>query len=369
MRCPKYSGEKRLANMHKTPTEFGGADFKVLLSAIRKLSDFALIYEDDLEPLHVKGLVHAHVRINGTGAVLRIPRYSAAGLSPDLNISYQACCFRRASASGHTPLLVDTLDPCEGLPWGALIVTEIFGSVPLLPASLPAIGKALAAIHALEVPTRTDRLPIPSYEDPLTNALENIEGQAGYLKKAGIASRSLVQLEEELTRAREFVDKKRKKNVPVALVGTDTHPGNFMIRPDGTAIFVDLEKTAYGMPAIDLAHASVYTSTMWDPDIATELTDDEVREFYRHYFLELPDALRAAWRPWCEPLRRFTWLRTMTWCAKWQVESLEGANWSVANNDPAYIKKVRRRIEGYFDADTIERVRSGFNSTMDIGRD
>ena len=43
--------------MHKTPTDFGGADYKVLLSAIRKLSDFALINEDDLEPLHAKGLV------------------------------------------------------------------------------------------------------------------------------------------------------------------------------------------------------------------------------------------------------------------------------------------------------------------------
>jgi len=351
----------------KDSKDFGGADFKVLLSAVRKLNDFALINADELEPLHAKGLVHAHVRIQGTGAVLRIPRYSAAGLRPDLNILYQACCFSRASASGHTPFLIDTLGPCEGLPWGALIVSEVEGSVPRLPDDLLAISEALAAIHTLEVPTKTDCRPIPYYEDSLTNTLENIEGQAEYLKKAGITSRSRVQLEEELTRAREFVQKKRNKNVPMALVGTDTHPGNFMIQPDGTAIFVDLEKTAYGMPAIDLAHASVYTSTMWDPDIASELTDDDVREFYKHYLFELPDALRAAWSPWCGPLRRFTWLRTMTWCAKWQVESREGANWPVANNDPAYIKRVRRRIEGFFDADTIERVRSGFNLTMEIG--
>ena len=40
----------------------------------------------------------------------------------------------------------------------------------------------------------------------------------------------------------------------ITLVLTDTHPGNFLIRPDGQAVIVDLEKALYGSPGIDLAH-------------------------------------------------------------------------------------------------------------------
>ena len=40
-----------------------------------------------------------------------------------------------------------------------------------------------------------------------------------------------------------------------------------MIEAAGRAVFVDLEKALYGSPAVDLAHASIYTSTMWDPEI------------------------------------------------------------------------------------------------------
>lgn len=340
----------------------GGADMAALHRALTARDGFASITPDDLEPMRAKGLIHAHVRIRGTAAVLRIPRLSSFGYGPEANLTYQATCFRRAAESGHVPDLIGVIEPRPGIPWGVLVITEIAGGTPPVPAGLPAIARALAALHALAVPAEKARSPIPSHTDPVAATLDVIEAQARFLPDAGLAPAALAQIEDELARARKFAASARGADMPVTLVGTDTHPGNFMMRPDGVAIFVDLEKMLYGAPAIDLAHATVYTSTMWDEDVATALSADDVAAFYRAYFDTLPRGLAGRIRPWCAPLRRFTWLRTTTWCAKWRVESRDGAAWSAAQHDPAYIASVRARVADYFDPATIGNIRAGFDA-------
>ena len=340
----------------------GGADLAALHHALRVVDGFAAVAADDLDPMRAKGLIHAHVRLRGTGAVLRVPRLSSFGLDPAGNHAYQAACFRRAADSGHVPKLIGAIPPRQGIPWGALIISEVVGGTPPVPDSLPAIARALAAIHALPVPEADARAPIPSHDNPVAETLKVIEAQARFLPEAGLVPAALAQVEEELERARVFAASMAGADLPVSLVGTDTHPGNFMTRADGTAIFVDLEKMLYGAPAIDLAHATVYTSTMWDADVATALSCADVAAFYSAYFDAMPTFLADRIRPWCGPLRRFTWLRTTTWCAKWRVESRDGAAWSAAQHDPAYIKSVRARVADYFDPSTIEAVRTGFDS-------
>ena len=340
----------------------GGADMTALHRALTSRNGFASVAQDDLEPMRAKGLIHAHVRIRGTGAVLRIPRLSSFGYAAEANLGYQAACFRRAAESGHVPDLIGAIEPRAGIPWGALVISEIEGGTPPVPAGLPAIARALAALHTLAVPVEDARPPIPSHTDPVAATLDVIEAQARFLPDAGLAPAALVQIEAELARARVFAASARGADIPVTLVGTDTHPGNFMMRPDGVAIFVDLEKMLYGAPAIDLAHATVYTSTMWDEDVATALSADDVAAFYRAYFDALPQDLAGRIRPWCAPLRRFTWLRTTTWCAKWRVESRDGAAWSAARHDPTYIASVRARVADYFDPATIEDIRAGFDA-------
>ena len=340
----------------------GGADLEALQRALTATDDFSAVGAANLLPLRAKGLIHAHVRIRGTDAVLRIPRLSSFGLEPVDNLAYQAACFSRAVASGHVPKLIGTIPPQADIPWGALIISEIIGGTPSVPDALPAIAQALAAIHALAVPADAARAPIPLHADPVTATLAVIEAQAEYLHEAGLASAALSQIKDELARARAFAAEAVGADIPVTLVGTDTHPGNFMTRPDGVAIFVDLEKMLYGAPAIDLAHATVYTSTMWDADVATALTPEDVAVFYAAYFAAMPSALALRIRPWCGPLRRFTWLRTTTWCAKWRVQSRDGVAWSAAQHDPAYIQSVRDRIADYFDPATIEAIRAGFDA-------
>lgn len=363
--------DDRMARTPDTDTleawDAGGADMAALRDALSRLDGFPAIGAGDLEPMRAKGLNHAHVRIRGTGAVLRIPRLSAFGFNPADNLAYQAACFSRAVASGHVPKLIGLIPPRADIPWGALIISEIVGGTPPVPDALPAIAQALAAIHALPVPPADARAPIPSHEDPVAATLEVIEAQAQFLGDAGLAPAALSQIGDELVRARTFAADAAGMDIPVTLVGTDTHPGNFMTQmdgtgPDGAAVFVDLEKMLYGAPAIDLAHATVYTSTMWDTDVATALTCEDVTAFYDAYFAAMPPALAQRIRPWCGPLRRFTWLRTTTWCAKWRVQSRDGAAWSAVQHDPAYIRAVRDRVADYFDPATIAAIRAGFDA-------
>jgi hypothetical protein len=60
-------------------------------------------------------------------------------------------------------------------------------------------------------------------------------------------------------------------------------------------------------------------------------------------------------------------LRTTTWCAKWWVESRDGAAWSATRHDPAYTAAVRRRVADYLNPDTIDRIRTGLESKSWIG--
>lgn len=340
----------------------GGADLNALARALTGQPGFADVSVSALEPMRAKGLNHAHVRIGGTGAILRIPRLSAFGFEADANLAYQVSCFSRAAESGHVPRLIGSIAPQDGIPWGALVISEILGGTPPIPESLTGIAQALAALHALPVPEGSARAPLPSHDDPVTSTLAVIETQAGFLSDAGLKPAARAQIDEELDRARALAADLSGADMPITLVGTDTHPGNFMRRMDGTAIFVDLEKMLYGAPAIDLAHATVYTSTMWDADVATALWSDDVAGFYAAYFDAMPPALANRIRPSCGPLRRFTWLRTTTWCAKWKVQSRNGEAWSGMQYDPAYIASVQARVADYFDPATIEKIRAGFDA-------
>jgi aminoglycoside phosphotransferase (APT) family kinase protein len=338
----------------------GGADFALLHRALAEIPRYADVTPGDLHPMRVKGLHHAHVLIGGTDAILRIPRLSSFGFAPADNLVYQAACFDRAAPSRHVPALLGILPPQAGIPWGALIVSRVDGGTPPVPAGMGAIAQALAALHGLRVPSQHARPPLPSHADPVAATLEVIEAQAAFLDDAGLAPAARRQIDDELDHARRFASDAAGQDMPITLAGTDTHPGNFMMQPDGKAVFVDLEKMLYGSPAIDLAHATVYTSTMWDADVATALSREDVAAFYDAYFEAVPEPLGNRIRPWCGPLRRFTWLRTTTWCAKLRVLSRNGAAWSGAQRDPEYMAAVRQRVDDYFDPETISRIRAGF---------
>lgn len=273
----------------------------------------------DLTVLSTKGVSHDHWRIGDSGLVLRIPRMNQWDLSPEAALAYQAATFERAAASGRTPSFEAALAPGPDLPRGALVVTEIVGRPPAIPDDLAAIADTLARIHGLPLPAKPQMLPLQVHRHPVSSTLQIIEEQIGFIADAKLDPESEAGIQEDLAWAREFAGR-GEPDFALSLVCTDAHPGNFLIDADGIAWFVDLEKALYGAVPIDLAHVTLATSTGWDPDCTGDATRDDVQNFYQHY-LDLVGRDRAAeLGPWLLPLRRLTWLRTMTWFVRWRAE-------------------------------------------------
>lgn len=325
-----------------------------LHTALTRLPDFATLPAEALEPMPLKGVAHDHVRLRGYRLVARVARWSQMGLPPEAALDHQAAAFRRAEPSGHTPSLVAVLPPEPGLPMGALLVSEIAGRPPRLPDDMPAVARALAALHRMPLPVPGERTPLPAPADPVAATLAHVERQADWFDRAGLAPAARTAIAAELEEARRFPADFPQ---PCTLVGSDVHPGNFLIdgngEGEGKAWFTDLEKLQYGHPAIDLAHASLPTSTRWDREVDAELAPGEVAAFLAAWETAVPPALADAVRPWLKPLRRLTWLRTLSWMARWKVEG--------AVLSPGMPEPLRRHMDGHVAAilrpDSIERVR------------
>jgi len=312
-----------------------------------------------------KGLAHDHVRLQGTGLLARVPKQSQMGLAAADNLAYQRACFARAQASGHTPRLHGVLPPSDVLPRGALLVEEIVGRPARLPDDLPALAQALAAVHALPLPAHAGRPPLRDDADPLQALLEEIRQQVAWWPEAGVHGDVTRSLQAELADLASWCAQRTRP--AVTLVAFDAHPGNFIVRQAGDAVLVDLEKCRYSHPGLDLAHATLYTSTTWDIDGRCELSTAEVTGFYRSWAAHVGIDHAVAAADWHLPLRRAMWLWSLTWCAKWRVLSSQGArsggdgeDWSAQRSEERLVAHVRDRVDHYLDPDVVRKVRDGF---------
>ncbi len=336
-----------------------------LQKAIRHQLDVPL---DALCVMPTSGLAHDHVTIEGTDWLLRVPRQSQMRLNAAENLTYQKTCFDRMSASGHTPECRLFIPPSDELPMGALLVRRIHGEVLQLPRQLELAAEALAAIHALPLPEHSQRAPLIDQSDPMADTLTEVLTQADYLPQAQLPTDTVKMIEEEIAAAKKDVAQLAVS--PIALVSFDAHPGNFIVEQDTQrAYLVDLEKGRYGGAGFDLAHASLYTSTTWDTATYAELSSDDIQNFYAAWSDAMPPALSAQWQLYLLPMRRLMWLWSITWCAKWQVESNQqlkaskniianAEDWSAENTDDALIEHVRNRVIHYLEPATVERVRA-----------
>jgi hypothetical protein len=312
-----------------------------------------------LEWLPDKGLAHDHVRLIGHDLIARLPKQSQMGLTAQANLAYQAACFERASASGHAPRLRGLIAPCAALPRGGLLVQEIDGRPARLPQDLEPIVDALAAIHSLPLPATSRRAPLQDSADPLAALRDEIERQCEHLDAAAIDPRARAQIDHLIRRWLGWVAQPERP--PRRLVSFDAHPGNFLITRGGQAVLVDLEKARYSHPPLDLAHATLYTSTTWDVDAHAELGLGEVAALYARWLSRMGHA--QLWQPWLVPLRAAMWLWAVSWCAKWRVLSglpaaarPDGEDWSAARSDEALVRHVRGRVDCYLSAPIVEGV-------------
>ncbi|MFN0182347.1 MAG: hypothetical protein ACKVQR_00870 [Aquabacterium sp.] len=313
-----------------------------------------------LEPLPDKGLAHDHVRLAGTALLARVPKQSQLGLSAAEHLAYEAACFHRAAPGGHAPTCAAVLSPSVALPRGALLVQAIDGRPLLLPQELPLLVHALAALHRLPLPAAAQRPPLMDPADPLAALDDELAQQARHLGAAGIAPAAQRAIEGAFTRWRRLRDAAPRP--PKRLIAFDAHPGNFLVLPAGRAVLVDLEKARYGAAALDLAHATLHTSTTWDRESRAELSVPEVAAACEQWLAALGDGADTE-RAWIAPLREAMWLWAVTWCAKWRVLSArpaghggDGEDWSTERSDAALVEHVRARVDEYLGHAIVEWV-------------
>lgn len=353
--------------MPKTPSAAPASDAarSALCRRLRQALADTPWADEALSPLPDTGLAHDHIRLGTSGWLARVPKQSQLDLPAQANLRYQQACFERASASGHAPRLHSVLPPHDGLPRGALLVECIQGRPTRLPQDLPALARALAALHTLPLPALADRPPLMAPADPLADLAAEIARQALHLADAALAPATLQDIQTELSALDALVA--RPERPPVTLVAFDAHPGNFLIRPDGQAVLVDLEKCRYSHPGLDLAHATLYTSTTWDVDTHAVLTVDEVLGFYAVWAREVGPLATGA-QAWHGTLRRAMWLWSITWCAKWRAlsrasaqDGADGEDWSGERSEAALVDHVRNRVDHYLSTEVVDAVLHGFD--------
>lgn len=321
--------------------------------------------EQVLRPLADKGLAHDHVQLGDSPRLARIPKQSQMGLAPEPNLAYQSACFERASTGGHTPRLWGVLAPGTDLPWGALVVELIQGRPARLPGDLPAMARAFASIHALSMPAADAQAPLLAPADPLAALHEDIAAQWHVGRSVVLAPATRAAIESGLARLQRGLQ--RAARPPRCLIAFDGHPGNFIVEANGRAVLVDLEKCRYGYPALDLAHATLYTSTTWDLETRAHLDIDSIVGFHQTWADAVGPLAAQVW-PSLVPLREAMWLWSLTWCAKWlalshsQAKAVPaGEDWSHENSDAGLIAHVSERVHHYLAADTVQMVLREFD--------
>lgn len=140
---------------------------------------------------------------------------------------------------------------------------------------------------------------------------------------------------------------------PKRLIAFDAHPANFLVRDNGVAVLVDLEKARYGMTSLDIANATLVTSTTWDLDNSTELSAAEVIGACQRWALALGGDAPGNGSDWVLA-RAAMWLWSVTWCAKWralsqqpQRRSADGEDWSGILSEQKLHRHVRGRVDDY----------------------
>ena len=312
------------------------------------------------EALPATGTAHGHVRLKD-GRLARIAYAYEDDPTAGARLHQQAEAFRHLAPAGRTPRLHEVIGP--GLPGGALIVDFIEGRAPRLPDELDAMADTLARLHSLPLPGAGAR--IPHQNNPFRTTLDVVEeGVRRFLDKAVADPGARAEIVEELelmrTMAKTLVDRPQ----PLSIALADTHPGNFIVDRAGIAWFVDLEKVHVGSPAIDLAHATLPTSTVWHPDVGKVLSLAEVEGFYESYLKRIGKIRAAELQPWLQPMRRLTWLRTTMFMARWKVQTeaprdpSDPSQWSDAGLSPAMRDHLRSRIALSFKRETIRAIRA-----------
>ncbi len=293
---------------------------KYIIDQLKDDAEFKALKTDDLMLLQGGGLSHDHIFLGDTDWLLRVPRANQLGMSSEEYLLLQKECYERVSVSGHAPSIKQLIPPSGSLKNGALVIQKIEGHRPRLPEDWGAMAKALASIHKEALPAITDPLekaaaPFGSQKFLIFDVFKSS------LDKVSLHEDSMNLINEELQALAAFFNNVAKNtNIPLALIGGDSHPGNFMIDKHGKAWLLDIEFATYDTPLIDLADAALPITACLDPDI-TPCRDKKGRTaFYDAWSKAVggnSKEMLSKYMPWAE---RIVQMRTLLWLVDWTVQ-------------------------------------------------
>lgn len=351
-------------------------DAQALLAA--RIGNAAQLKLADLVPLADQGLAHDHLRIGASGLVARLPKQSQWQQEPEANLRYQAACFARLATSGDTPACHGLLPVSESLPFGGLLVDFIEGRRADAAQDMPAIALCLARIHTSPEPKARSfdpgGVPLADQSQVIRANLPEIDRQLAFIDRYPLTQEArglLLALRQDLqqglrqgqARAGQDGADRNAGKLPRYPIANDTHPGNYRLQAGAfgqpsRAILVDLEKAALGNPGIDLAHASAYTSTTWEPQGAAALDVEQITAFYETYLAAVPLEMAATLRPWLLLTRRLLYMRALSWCLMWLSEQDNpDSGWARSRSDSALVAHFRARARHFLQGQTLQAIR------------
>ena len=324
-----------------------------LIKYLAEIDAFADLKENDLTEIDSRGLAHDHIKLGDTGWIVRIPRGNQLDMDDADYLNLQKGIYEAMSASGATPDILGVIQPNADLPHGALIVEYIEGRNIQSEADLEAVAECLGKIH---------KMPIPEKVEPLDKADHPLAGQeflltdvfADAFKSDALSSetRQLLQA-ERADLLQDIAELKQDKNIPLSLIGGDSHLGNYLIDKQGKAWLVDLEFAAYDLALIDLADASLSITSKLDPYIGVTPSDETVKKFYKTWKKTVGQDFTDKTEKLISLTERVVQLRTLAWLSYWVSEGRDKENNKVSQKS---LENWDKMAAHYLEADNLRAV-------------
>ena len=205
-------------------------------------------------------------------AVLRVPTEASRILDGPMQLDKIAARYNLFAASGHCVAALKTLGGEQEPPYGGLITEYKSGRTIHLPADLHRCAEALFHLHNDNEDPDAEGFDLPAI----------IRKNMRCLVDAPISSVSR-QLIEEIKHMALNLTASFYGNAPLMI---DAHPGNFIVvKKEGAdkVIAVDVESAFKGSPALDLAHLTLYSSSLWRDSKSLPLEARDILDFYKYY--------------------------------------------------------------------------------------
>lgn len=262
------------------------------------------------------GLTHDHYVLEGTGRLLRVPRRNQLEMTPEDYLVHQKKVYEAAAPSGATPKVFDIVPPQKGLPNGALVIEYIESRKPETDEDRLAMARALAKLNT------TTSKDIDKAAQPFASqwfVINDIFGSYLQGEKISPEARKLLADEKDALE-KEMNALAGRGDIPVALIGADSHAGNFIINKNGDAFFVDLEFLTADVPYIDAADAASPLTSQLDPTNKITFSEGDRQAFYKEWGRESGYDKSADFDKLMNLAERMVEFRTLAWLAYWLEE-------------------------------------------------